>query len=209
MKLMAQYKMDEGKLLEDYLKALADERRLWIIGLLAIQEQDAGQLADKLELTRPDISHHLNQLREVGLVTMRADGNHCYFRLDKRTLERFKSYTANVETVTQIESAEEMENNTAWLDALKLDDWEREVLVGCIRNGRIRQIPIGDKLQVVLRWIASQFETGRIYKEREVNEMIGRFHDDVLVLRREMVDAGYLQREMNGSAYWIAASPLK
>ena len=55
-----------------------------------------------------------------------------------------------------------------------------------------------------MRWMVTMFEPGRIYKEREVNEIIGRVNEDISGLRRDLIDFGYLKREANGSAYWVA-----
>jgi DNA-binding transcriptional ArsR family regulator len=60
-------------------KALADESRLKIIGLLATRERSVDELATTLKLKPPTVSHHLATLREIGLVDMRAAGTtHVY-----------------------------------------------------------------------------------------------------------------------------------
>jgi hypothetical protein len=49
----------------------------------------------------------------------------------------------------------------------------------------------------------AQFDPGRRYAEREVNEIISRTHDDYATLRRELVDARLLARERD--VYWLVA----
>jgi DNA-binding transcriptional ArsR family regulator len=44
-------------------KALADESRLKIIGLLATRERSVDELATTLKLKPPTVSHHLATLR--------------------------------------------------------------------------------------------------------------------------------------------------
>ena len=70
--------------------------------------------------------------------------------------------------------------------------------------GRLRQYPTRRKLrQVALAWLAGQFLPGRDYTEKEVNAVIGAFYDDICLLRRELVDFRFLDRERDGSRYWL------
>jgi hypothetical protein len=41
---------------------------------------------------------------------------------------------------------------------------------------------------------------GMRYPEQELNEIIQRHHDDYCMLRREMIDAGLMEREFD--VYW-------
>jgi len=54
----------------------------------------------------------------------------------------------------------------------------------------------------VLRHIAHSFEQGTRYSERQVNEILARFHEDTATLRRELVGYGWLARERG--QYWRA-----
>ena len=61
---------------------------------------------------------------------------------------------------------------------------------------RLRRIPAQRKKRVVvLRKLLERFERGRTYSEREVNELLGRAHEDVATLRRELVMYGFMERE--------------
>ncbi len=69
-----------------FFKVLADESRLRILGILAGGERSVEDLAALLDLRAPTVSHHLPRLRELGLVTMRAEGNTHLYRLDADAL---------------------------------------------------------------------------------------------------------------------------
>jgi hypothetical protein len=43
---------------------------------------------------------------------------------------------------------------------------------------------------------------GKRYNEKKVNEILGGYHEDTATLRRELVGAGLMARESDGSAYW-------
>ena len=55
------------------------------------------------------------------------------------------------------------------------------------------------KRLLVLDHVAQSFEPGTYYPETEVNEVLRGFHDDVAMLRRHLVDEGFLDR--SGGVY--------
>jgi hypothetical protein len=57
---------------------------------------------------------------------------------------------------------------------------------------------------LVLRYLAEKFEFGRDYSEREVNDLLNRWHTfgDPALLRRELFENGYVNREKSGARYW-------
>src|SRR5215475_10723143 len=57
-----------------FFKAMANESRLRIVGLLAARERSVQELAQLLALSEPTVSHHLAVLKAIGLVSMRAEG---------------------------------------------------------------------------------------------------------------------------------------
>ena len=68
-------------------------------------------------------------------------------------------------------------------------------------DGRLVTVPArrGKRL-VVLDHLAQRFEPGERYSETEVNNRLREVHDDVAVLRRHLVDEGFLSRE--AGVYW-------
>jgi hypothetical protein len=73
---------------------------------------------------------------------------------------------------------------------------EAAVLRRFVHDGRLLAMPAArGKRLVVLDHLAGQFEPGRRYPEREVNELLGRYHPDYAMLRRYLVDDGFLDRE--------------
>ena len=65
--------------------------------------------------------------------------------------------------------------------------------------GRLRSLPAKRSLrQPVLARLVQAFEPQRSYQEKEVNEILRRFHDDVASLRREMVAERLFIRSRRG-----------
>lgn len=72
-------------------------------------------------------------------------------------------------------------------------------------EGRLRQLPARQApREAAYAYLASKFEFGRDYAEREVNAILLDWHtfDDRCLLRRALVDGGWLCRLQDGSRYW-------
>src|SRR5437868_13795899 len=70
----------------DLLTALADPMRQDLVQLLARAELNVGEIAERVTLSRPTVSHHLNLLRRAGLVRVRKHGREMYYRLNKEPI---------------------------------------------------------------------------------------------------------------------------
>src|SRR5215211_5357943 len=68
------------------LGALADPTRRELVGLLALGELAAGELAERFPVSRPAISRHLRVLREAGLVNVRTEGRRRLYVLNPQPL---------------------------------------------------------------------------------------------------------------------------
>jgi ArsR family transcriptional regulator len=78
-------------------KALADETRLEILGLLASAgtELCVCEIEEHVKhLSQPTISHHLRQLREAGLVNAERRATWVYYALDQATIARIKGFAS-------------------------------------------------------------------------------------------------------------------
>lgn len=70
------------------------------------------------------------------------------------------------------------------------------------RDARLVSIPAKRRARVVvLLELLRLFEEGRRYSEREVGDIIAPVHEDVALLRRELVDYRYLSRK--DGVYWV------
>lgn len=49
--------------------------------LAQVEEMNVTELAEKMTLSRPAISHHLKVLRQAGLVGLRRDGTENFYSL--------------------------------------------------------------------------------------------------------------------------------
>lgn len=64
------------------------------------------------------------------------------------------------------------------------------------KYGRLTQIPTQrKKREIVLAQILEQFDFEREYLEKEVNEIILRYHEDFCTIRCEMIAFGMMTRD--------------
>lgn len=181
---------EEPALVLQFVKALAHESRLRLLGLLAAREHSVQQLAALLSLKEPTVSHHLSLLREAGLVRLRQDGNTHWYNLELRALSRLARALATRE---QLESFAGAQANLAGVD--------RTVRSYLTPEGRLKAFPATrKKRRPILMWLARQFEDGRRYSEAEVNTLIERRHHDRETFRRELV--GYRMLARQSGVYW-------
>jgi hypothetical protein len=70
-------------------------------------------------------------------------------------------------------------------------------------DGTLISIPVKlHKKLAVLRHIASELSPDTKYPEKQLNEIIAKYHPDTAALRRYMIEYGILERD-GESVYWI------
>lgn len=63
-------------------EALADPHRRSILEFLRKGDLSAGEIAERLPIGKPAVSHHLNKLKEAGLVSSERDGQAIIYSLN-------------------------------------------------------------------------------------------------------------------------------
>jgi DNA-binding transcriptional ArsR family regulator len=80
----------------DVWKALADPTRRKILELLKKQELNAGEIAEKFDMTKPSISNHLNILKQADLVDSEKRGQNVIYSLNTSILEDLMNLLSNL-----------------------------------------------------------------------------------------------------------------
>ena len=68
-------------------KALNDRTRRDILELLRDRDLTAGDIADRFTITKPSISHHLDLLKQAGLVESVKQGQYIYYSLNTTVVD--------------------------------------------------------------------------------------------------------------------------
>jgi ArsR family transcriptional regulator, arsenate/arsenite/antimonite-responsive transcriptional repressor len=71
-----------------FCKALADDTRQRILDMLMAGELCVGDIVAAFDMTQPTISHHLNILKQFGLVTCRKEGKQVFYALNRDRVVR-------------------------------------------------------------------------------------------------------------------------
>jgi DNA-binding transcriptional ArsR family regulator len=68
-------------------KALNDPTRRQILDLLRERDLNAGEIAERFDMSKPSISHHLDLLRQAGLVDSVKQGQFITYSLNTTVLD--------------------------------------------------------------------------------------------------------------------------
>ena len=73
-------------------KALNDKTRRDILEMLKEADMTAGDIADKFEMTKPSISHHLSILKQANLVIDIRKGQFIYYSLNTTVMDEIAKW---------------------------------------------------------------------------------------------------------------------
>jgi hypothetical protein len=164
------------------VKLLADGDRLRVVASVVLGAGDLDEVVAASGLDRRPVSVAVSRLVAAGLVERDEHG--------LRVAEELIRVAARA-------SAPPLEHP---IEHPLVDD---SVLRAFVAGDSLRAIPsTRHKLLQVLDLLAQDFDLGRRYTERQVNDILRRWHPDVATLRRHLVDFGFLDRQGGGGAYW-------
>jgi len=167
----------------DLFKALGHPARLLIVNLVENKPRHVEELAVILGLSPATISHHLSRLRDAGLLRSERDQ---YYQTHSLAGDLWDRTLGELILMPQPGLAAQVEE----------DAYRQKVLSTFLRRGRLVGIPAQlKKRQIVLEKLVQEFEPDRTYTEREVNQILVDWYDDVATLRRGLIEHGLMQRE--------------
>lgn len=174
-----------------FVKLMSDADRLKIAALLSLENLALEEIAQRVELDRTELVRHLDLLEEAGLVRRSQADQPQRYELDRVAFESLVRRQLSTSSPAVPQGGE-------------YDDEERKVLrTYLLPDGRLKQIPNQQKkLKVILSYLTGAFEPGKHYTEKEVNQILVKYHEDTAALRRYLVDYRILSREKDGSSYW-------
>ncbi len=182
------------------LNALADDTRLRILELLVQQDEMSAQdIIASLDLSQSSVSRHLKQLVSMGyLYERRGEGANKTYRLSSFYINR------TADALNKLVSSDEKEL-VAQISALP-----KELRRFLDKSDRLTTWPVAkhqDKL-IVLEYLASFFESGRVYSEKEINELLleRSVGKDAAALRRALHEYRFVNRTKDGAEYWLTGT---
>ena len=169
-------------------KCLSDKSRLQILKSLSKEDMYVERLAERLGLTPATISFHLKKLEDAKTVTSYKEQYYTMYSLCQDVFQ------TNIIDIIKEESEVIAEQKQ------REDAYREKVIKTFFEYGKLKSIPAQRKKQrICLEEIAKSFEVGKEYEEKEVNEIILRFHEDFCTIRRDMICEHIMERD--GSMY--------
>ncbi len=164
----------------ELLKLLADETRLEILNILLKEDSYVEKIACELSLTPATICYHLKKMESAGVVNCSRSQFYIIYSLNREIFDK--------PLFELIKKDEEIVNTE--------EKYKKEVISHFFKYGRLTQIPMQrKKREIVLAEILEQFDLNREYPEKDVNEIILRYHEDFCTIRREMIAFGMMTRD--------------
>jgi hypothetical protein len=182
--------MEKDNQMLDFIKALANMDRLKIVGFLAQNPATADEVGHALSLSPRQVFNHLAFLEFAGVIHKKGER----YAIDRKKVEQL----AREQSQGKLPKYAPPESET--------DERARVLATFIEPDGSIRQIPNSRtqprRFKIILEHVAASFVPGRVYREKEVNDILRSLHADTAGLRRDLVDHGFLARKRDGSAYW-------
>ncbi|CAG9620544.1 DUF2087 domain-containing protein [Sutcliffiella rhizosphaerae] len=186
--------------LVNFYKVMGDKTRIKLIVLLASGQSFSGQdLADKLGVKPPTISHHISKLKEVSAVYERREKNTVYYYLNEKSLKQHSNGLFDI-----------LNRGVKGEVTMKQHKEKEQILQNFLtKEGKLKTIPAQRKKKlIVFEHILNGLEMGIKYSEKEINEHIKQFHEDYSTIRREFIINHYMYREagiyeMNPQEMWL------
>jgi hypothetical protein len=178
---------DPNQLLREFFTVMGNEYRLRMAGQLMTKPQTSTELAAAFGLKPQAVLEHIAAMRHLGLVSAETrEGSDTCYRFNTQAL-----YDLNRTLLSRQAQPTPVDH---------LPDETRKALLPFFQGQRLVSLPSGKKFHLLIGWLATQFEQGVRYNERQVNEIISRYHEDYATLRRALIDARLMERDHG--EYW-------
>jgi hypothetical protein len=165
----------------EFFKAMTNPDRLRIAGIIGIQPMSREALIDRLNIPLREMMTHLGMMEHLHI--LRCEQGLYY--LDEVSLQAMaKRVLAGSRPAPK-------------LDDLPEDEYDRKIIRDYSKaDGSLKEIPLQQKKYLaVLRYVIQVFEVGKDYPEKQVNELLRRYHEDTATLRRGLVDFHFMIRD--------------
>lgn len=73
--------INENKFDIELMKALSDDVRIEILNVIGLGEYNVQQIAARVSVSRPNVSHHLQILKRCKLVMARKEGKEIFYSI--------------------------------------------------------------------------------------------------------------------------------
>ncbi len=156
-----------------------------LIPLISEGKKDS-EIAELLKIAPSTVRNHRFRLREKERQA----------RLFLRLMEALEDH--DEKSVTPHKGARMLDDRYH----ISAEEEDKVLKAHMTEEGAIKVFPSKEKKKIVLlRKISEHFKVGTQYSEKEVNRILERIYEDHVLLRRYLIEYGFLDRTRNGSIY--------
>lgn len=87
--------------MNNLFKALNDPTRRAILELLKSKDMTAGEIADQFNISKPSISHHLDLLKQAGLVVSVKEGQFIVYSINTTVMDEMLKWLMQLSKKTK------------------------------------------------------------------------------------------------------------
>ena len=87
--------------MNNLFKALNDPTRREILELLKTKDMTAGEIADQFNISKPSISHHLDLLKQAGLVVCVKEGQFIIYSINTTVMDEMLKWLLQLSKKTK------------------------------------------------------------------------------------------------------------
>ena len=87
--------------MNNLFKALNDPTRREILELLKSKDMTAGEIADQFNISKPSISHHLDLLKQAGLVVSVKEGQFIIYSINTTVMDEMLKWLVQLSKKTK------------------------------------------------------------------------------------------------------------
>lgn len=87
--------------MNNLFKALNDPTRRAILELLKRKDMAAGEIADQFNISKPSISHHLDLLKQAGLVVSVKEGQFIVYSINTTVMDEMLKWLMQLSKKTK------------------------------------------------------------------------------------------------------------
>lgn len=169
------------------------ENQKKILSLMYLDLTDK-EIAERLEVSPSTVRHQRFMFRE------KAKQAKMYLAIYEQAIEKKSSYEEMIvpvhDTATMVDSR--------YIITEKEKEQILKTAFDSLSPLKLKTFPKKEKKKIViLTKIAEQFDGGKRYSEKELNEILKDIYDDYAVIRRYLVDYGFMERTDDCKEYWL------
>lgn len=82
--------------MNSFFRAMDDPTRRKIIEMLKKKDMTAGEIADAFTISKPSISHHLDLLKQAGVVIALREGQFIYYSLNTTVFDEMVKWMMDI-----------------------------------------------------------------------------------------------------------------